>query len=108
MKAIKLAAVALTVFLTAPAQAADICVSGYDLIVRLGKSRDAGVPMSNLMSEAATLDNAKLREIVEQLIAEVYSHPETPVQNQAAAFYKGCKEPVKSKTVAPGTNRGGV
>jgi hypothetical protein len=110
MKRAITAAIAISVAIfTAPAQATDVCVSGYDLIVRLGKSRDTGVPMSNLMSEAATLDNAELRKIVEQLIAEVYSHPETPVQHQAAAFYKGCREPVsKSKTVAPGTNRGGV
>lgn len=91
----------------AQAQAADICVSGYDLIVRLGKSRDAGVPMKSLLEEAATLDNAVLREVVEGLVVAVYSHPEIPVQKQAADFYKGCKEPV-SKPAKAGTNRGGV
>lgn len=87
------------------AQASDICVSGYDLVIRIGKSRDAGVPMQSLMKEAEEFSIVQLREPIRSLIEEVYMRPEIPITRQAAEFYKGCKEPSKPKA---GTNRGAV
>jgi hypothetical protein len=110
MKRAIIAAIAITASIfTAPAQATDFCVTAYDLVVRLGKNRDAGVPMKSLMDEAAEIEMEQLRSWVKDTVGLVYSYPEVPIQKMAADVYKGCREPAsKSKTVAPGTNRGGV
>ena len=85
-----------------PVQASDaVCTSLYDMVVRIGKSRDRGVPMASLMTEAETnFSDAQLKSVVKQIIVAVYTSPEVPIVNAAAAAYNGCSKSNK--------NRGGV